>query len=187
MDNGQPLSEEEFWSIYRRVPRLTVELVLIDGDGRVLLTKRATPPCRGLWHLPGGTVRFSDPVVDAVARVARTELDVSTGAVDFLGFIEYPSHYRNGLDHPVGLAFRVLQWSGEVTTSDAASAQGWFLQMPQPMHDEQREFLQSCCAFDVDVTTAKGVVGDDDAARHRDHDGLGYRCSRMPPRERMPE
>jgi ADP-ribose pyrophosphatase YjhB (NUDIX family) len=73
-----PLPQEEFDAIFSRVPRLTVELVLAFAErGGVLLQLRDTGPCKGLWSLPGGTVRFGEPVRDAVKRVARDELGVS--------------------------------------------------------------------------------------------------------------
>jgi ADP-ribose pyrophosphatase YjhB (NUDIX family) len=39
----------------------------------VLLALRDVDPCRGMWNLPGGTVRFGEPLVDAVKRVAADE------------------------------------------------------------------------------------------------------------------
>ncbi len=78
-----------------------------------MLTLRTFGPCRGLWHIPGGTVRFGEPLVDAVARVARDELGVTVAVGDMLGYIEYPSHYENGLDCPVGIAFAAEIVEGE--------------------------------------------------------------------------
>ena len=63
-------------------------------------------PCQGLWHLPGETVRFGEPLVEAVKRVAQDELGIAVSAGEMLSYIEYPSHYNNGLDSPVGLTFR---------------------------------------------------------------------------------
>lgn len=68
-----PLPQAEYEAIYLRVPRLTVELVIISSD-RVLLARRQSGPCAGLWHIPGGTVRFGEPLTDAVHRVAPQEL-----------------------------------------------------------------------------------------------------------------
>jgi len=141
--SGEPgghvgLSESEFHAIYARVPRLTVEVVLESPQG-ILLTRRESGPCAGLWHIPGGTVRFGEPLVAAVKRVARTELSVEVSVERFLGYIEYPSHYLNNLDSPVGLAFLSHLEEGQLTT--AADRRSWFGVLPEPMHAEQREFL----------------------------------------------
>ena len=132
-----PLPKDEFDRIYARVPRLTVEVVISTPERGVLLSLRDIEPCKGMWHLPGGTVRFGEPLVAAVARVARDELGLTVDVGDMLGYIEYPSHYENGLDCPVGVAFAAA-------ISDAAQPPAgceWFRTLPQNMHDEQKDFL----------------------------------------------
>src|SRR5690349_15119817 len=64
-DDALPFSPVEFDAIYSRVPRLTVEIIVPDGQGAVFLTKRAIAPFAGQWHLPGGTVYFAEPLLDA--------------------------------------------------------------------------------------------------------------------------
>jgi ADP-ribose pyrophosphatase YjhB (NUDIX family) len=140
MADQDPLSETEFWEIYHRVPRLTVEVV-VTGDQGVLLTRRAIEPCRGMWHLPGGTVRFGERLVEAVGRVARRELGIEVLESRMLGYIEYPSHWDNGLDSPVGIAFLVTRHAGAVVVSAEADAHGWFRRLPAGMHGEQVRFL----------------------------------------------
>ena len=68
-----PLPKEEFDAIFSRVPRLTVEIVIVRSDLGVLLARRGSGPCAGLWHLPGGTVRFGEPLIEAVALVPYEE------------------------------------------------------------------------------------------------------------------
>ena len=51
-------------------------------------------------------MRFGETLVEAVKRVARDELGLTASIGQLLGSIEYPSHYDNGLDSPVGVAFR---------------------------------------------------------------------------------
>jgi len=147
-----PLTEQEFREIYAKVPRLTVEVVIQSPLG-ILLTKRTRGPCSGLWHIPGGTVRFGEPLVAAVMRVASMELGLEVDAGPLLGYIEYPSHYLNGLDSPVGIAFLChvhvhvdvdLDVDVDVDvdgTADARSGRGWFRAPPEPMHTEQVDFL----------------------------------------------
>jgi ADP-ribose pyrophosphatase YjhB (NUDIX family) len=133
-----PLTEREFREIYAKVPRLTVEVVIQSPLG-ILLTKRTEGPCSGLWHIPGGTVRFGEALITAVRRVASTELGVEIEAGPLLGYIEYPSHYLNGLDSPVGIAF--LCNVDVDPKSDASSGREWFTAPPDPMHAEQADFL----------------------------------------------
>jgi len=141
MADRHPLSEAEFQEIYRRVPRLTAEVALTGAAG-VLLTRRAIEPCRGTWHLPGGTLRFGERLADAVTRVARRELGIHVLESRMLGVIEYPSHYENGLDSPVGIVFLVTRHRGELAVGPEASDHGWFRRLPAAMHPEQVRFLE---------------------------------------------
>ncbi len=141
-NHSHPLTPDEFRDIYSKVPRLTVEVVIRSPAG-VLLTLRDIEPCRGLWHLPGGTVRFGEKLFDAVRRVAATELGIDVVAAHPLGYIEYPSHHENGLDSPVGIAFDVVDYTGVPHPDDGATATRWFTELPRAMHREQADFLRS--------------------------------------------
>ena len=137
-----PLPQAEYEAIYLRVPRLTVELVITSSD-RILLARRQTGPCAGLWYIPGGTVRFGEPLTDAVHRVASQELGVEVIIDGLLGYIEYPSHLARGLDWPVGIAFGLHMAppsAGRFHGGDDLVA--WFTSLPDEMHDEQKEFLR---------------------------------------------
>lgn len=140
--NEYPLSKKEFDEIYSKVPRLTVEIVIKTIDG-IYLTKRNIEPCKGMWHLPGGTVRFSEKITDAVSRIAKRELGIKVNETELLGYIEYPSHYLNGLDSPVGIAFLIKEFDGLINVNDEASNSRWFKQLPMNMHEEQINFLKS--------------------------------------------
>ena len=137
-----PLPQEEFERIFSRIPRLTVEIVIASSDRGVLLALRDFGPCVGLWHLPGGTVRFGEPLVEAVKRVAQDELGIAVSVGQLLGYIEYPSHYNNGLDSPVGLAFRAQTSTADMPDERSLRSRcAWFTVLPDNMHEEQKEFL----------------------------------------------
>jgi ADP-ribose pyrophosphatase YjhB (NUDIX family) len=136
------LAEEEFHAIYRRVPRLCVEVVIVTSERGVLLTERDIPPNIGAWHIPGGTVLFGERLIDAVTRVARDELGLEVRVGELLGYIEYPSHYENGLDSPVGIAFRCEIAGGEPADGSPPPGGGWFTALPEGLYGEQREFLE---------------------------------------------
>lgn len=136
-----PLSQEEFDVIYKKVPRLTVEIIVQSKNG-VYLTKRDIEPCKSMWHLPGGTVRFGEKLTEAVERIAKRELGIKVKSSKLLGYIEYPSHYLNELDSPVGIAFLVEDYNGDIKVNEEAKDSGWYKKLPVNMHDEQKEFIE---------------------------------------------
>ncbi len=141
------LPEEEFHAIYRRVPRLCVEVVIVSAERGVLLSLRNIPPNIGAWHIPGGTVLFGESLRAAVQRVARHELGIDVGVGELLGYIEYPSHHQNGLDSPVGLAFGAEPVPAAAADNSLPEGIAWFTQLPDGLYVEQREFLVSRLGF----------------------------------------
>ncbi|HTW08075.1 MAG TPA: NUDIX domain-containing protein [Acidimicrobiales bacterium] len=138
-----PLPREEYEAIFSRVPRLTVEVVIIMPGEGVLLSRRLSGPCRGLWHIPGGTVRFGEPLTEAAVRVPRGELGLEVEIGSMIGYIEYPSHLALG-DWPVGVAFRAALSSHAALAAVSRAGQvGWFRECPEEMHEEQKAFLRA--------------------------------------------
>lgn len=140
MSKDYPFTKEEFNSIYSKVPRLTVEIVVEDEKG-ILLSKRSIEPCKGQWHLPGGTVFYGESLLVAVQRIASHELNIEVALAAQIGVIEYPSHYLNGMDAPVGVVFKVSDYSGTPTENPEASKLGWFTRVPENIHADQDIFL----------------------------------------------
>lgn len=56
-----------------------VGAVIHDGDGRLLLIKRAHEPAAGLWSLPGGRVEQGESDTAAVVRELREETGLLIG------------------------------------------------------------------------------------------------------------
>jgi ADP-ribose pyrophosphatase YjhB (NUDIX family) len=143
------LPKDEYDAVYSRVPRLCVEVVVVAPERGVVLKLREIPPNVGAWHIPGGTVLFGEPLVEAVKRVARDELNLEVEVGELLGYIEYPSHYENGLDSPVGLAFQTRP--ADSPDPDPRLPQGcrWFNRLPEGLYAEQRDFLSERLGFET--------------------------------------
>jgi hypothetical protein len=86
-------------------------------------------------------VRFGEALLATVGRVAMKELSIDVKKADNCGYIEYPSHYKKGLDSPVGLVFEVTEYSGNLAINAEASDSGWFTRLPHKMHADQDRFL----------------------------------------------
>lgn len=53
-------------------------MLLIDGEGRLLLSKRVNPPeLAGKWELPGGKLQSDETLEECLAREIREELGLS--------------------------------------------------------------------------------------------------------------
>jgi ADP-ribose pyrophosphatase YjhB (NUDIX family) len=135
------LPKADYDAIYSRVPRLCVEVILVEPGRGVLLSLRDIPPNQGAWHIPGGTVLFGESLADAVRRVARSELGLAVQVGELLGTIEYPSHYLNGLDSPVGLAYATTRTDGDETLDGLPDGCRFFTRLPDGLYAEQRAFL----------------------------------------------
>ena len=48
-----------------RTPLLTVDCVVVDARGWLLLVRRRHPPCKGMQALPGGFVEIGETVEQA--------------------------------------------------------------------------------------------------------------------------
>ena len=154
MEIPKRLSYVEFKKIYSRVPRLSVELVILIPGG-VLLTLRSIEPYMGEWHVPGGTVLFRETIKDTITRVAREELGVRVLIKKYLGYIEYEGHKKRGyFGHSVGLAFLCGIKSGKIHLNHEANKVGIFKRVPRNTLIDQKKFLSNL------LTKRKNTRGD---------------------------
>ena len=64
-----------------RVP--CVGAVISDGNGRIVVIRRARPPSAGMWSIPGGRVEAGESLEQAARREVQEEtgLDVAVGTL----------------------------------------------------------------------------------------------------------
>ena len=64
-------------------PAPTASAVVVDGRGRVMLTRRGIEPHRGMWDLPGGFIRPGEDGEAAARRelLEETGLEIATDGV----------------------------------------------------------------------------------------------------------
>ena len=102
-------------------PALSVDAVLFDQQGRLLLIRRKYPPYQGQYALPGGFVDYGETVEAAVQRELEEETGIRTGTGRLVGVYSAPD--RDPRRHNVSVAF-LMQPSPQqpVGGDDAASA-----------------------------------------------------------------
>jgi 8-oxo-dGTP diphosphatase len=70
-------------------PKLVAGTLPVRG-GRILLTRRAIEPSRGLWTFPGGFVDWGEDVQDAARRETREEVGLALELDALHGVYSYP-------------------------------------------------------------------------------------------------
>lgn len=143
-----PLTEEEFKSIYSKVPRLCVDLFIQTEQG-ILLTLRKEKSWNSQWHIPGGTLYYKERLEDAVQRVAKGELGIEVSIEKLLGYIEYSSEEKErGFGYTVSVAFLCSPKSTEFKLNQQASEAKFFISLPANTIVEQKQFIEKY--FDIE-------------------------------------
>lgn len=68
------LPRHEFLEVVERAPLVSIDLIVRDSAGRVLLGLRRNMPARGWWFVPGGCVRKNETLDIAFERITLDEL-----------------------------------------------------------------------------------------------------------------
>ncbi len=63
--------------------------VIVETSRGIVLTLRDIEPWKGQWHIPGGTVMYTESVEHAVKRVAKEEIGVNVAIQKLIGYTEY--------------------------------------------------------------------------------------------------
>ncbi|MBD3236403.1 MAG: NUDIX domain-containing protein [Candidatus Eisenbacteria bacterium] len=101
-----------------RGPALTVDCIVQDADGALLLIERAYPPPG--WALPGGFVETGETVEEAVTREVREETGLRLHALRLFGVYSDPARDPRG--HTVSVVFSARTADTPHAGDDAASA-----------------------------------------------------------------
>jgi 8-oxo-dGTP diphosphatase len=90
------------------LPRIGSALVVRDGEGRVLLGRRAKDPNRGRWVLPGGKIELFESIAEAGRREICEETGLNVDVGEQIGAFEIirPPHEHRlivySLARPIG-------------------------------------------------------------------------------------
>ena len=71
----------------------SVVAVIVDDDGRVLLTRRSIQPFQDLWVMPGGKIDLGEPILEALKREVHEEVGLE---IEVKGLIDVFEHLTPG-------------------------------------------------------------------------------------------
>lgn len=104
-------------------PLLTVDCVVLNPRGEVLLIERKNEPFKGQFALPGGFVDVGETVEDACRRELMEETGKKAGRLTLVGVYSDPKRDPRG--HTVSVVFLTRVRSSKVEAGDDAAAAHW--------------------------------------------------------------
>jgi 8-oxo-dGTP diphosphatase len=93
-------------------PLVAVGGVIIK-DNKILLVKRAHPPNKGMWAIPGGKVEYGEMLEDAVKREMLEETNLKVRVLNLLSLIQMIKE---------GFHYIILDFLCEITGGDLKPA-----------------------------------------------------------------
>ena len=137
--NNMWLPDETFKSIIQHTPLISIDLIVRNEKGEVLLGKRVNAPAKGYWFVLGGRVRKNETLDDAFVRLVREELGIESGITradaKFLGVYEH-FYDDNVFDDEISTHYVVLGY-------ELTSVSEYILEPPLKQHMNYQFFEEA--------------------------------------------
>jgi len=108
------IDKETFLQIVDSTPLVSIDLILENQQGKVLLGMRNNSPAQSYWFVPGGIIRKNERLSDAFKRISSVELGAELIITDakLIGAFEhiYEDNFlgKQGINtHYVVLAYKI--------------------------------------------------------------------------------
>lgn len=109
---------------------------VVEGDGRVLLVRRAVEPFKGCWDLPGGFLEEGEHPLEGLRRELREETGLEVEPLEFLGAWMDRYGGDSTAEATLNLYWTARVAGGEEAPADDVDALRWFPRDELPGADE---------------------------------------------------
>ena len=83
------VDKDSFLKIANATPFVSIDLIIRNELGQVLLGYRRNKPAQNYWFVPGGRIRKNEKMRNALQRIARNELHISPESGKLLGIYDH--------------------------------------------------------------------------------------------------
>jgi colanic acid biosynthesis protein WcaH len=115
------LSPDDFHSVVRLAPLVSIDLIIRNLRGEILLGLRSNEPAKGFYFVPGGIILKQERLHEAFARILKreTNYDASLDDARLLGVYEHFYDANSFGDENFGTHYVVL--AHELKLADASA------------------------------------------------------------------
>ncbi|WP_022846331.1 GDP-mannose mannosyl hydrolase [Desulfurobacterium sp. TC5-1] len=114
MTNERWLDEETFKCVVEHTPLVSIDLIVENKNGEILLGKRKNRPAKNFLFVPGGRILKGETILEAFNRITLSELGkmIPISAAEFIGVFEHfydDSFFGSDITtHYVVLAYKLV-------------------------------------------------------------------------------
>ena len=85
------LSEKTFLKVLDSTPLISIDLIVRNSKGQILLGLRTNRPAQGYWFVPGGRIYKNESLANAFKRLTKDELgiELAINSAKYLGLYEH--------------------------------------------------------------------------------------------------
>ncbi|NNF98577.1 MAG: GDP-mannose mannosyl hydrolase [Desulfobacteraceae bacterium] len=138
------MDQMDFLNVIDKTPLVSIDLIVENAMGEVLLGKRTNRPAQDFWFVPGGRIVKNETIERALKRISTVELgfELSICQMELIGAFDhiYNDNYYGepGINtHYVVLAFRtIMPEDCELKPDDQHSDMRWWLKNELRCHAE---------------------------------------------------
>lgn len=137
-----------FRDVVKNAPLVSIDLIITDQSGAILMGRRENEPAKGTWFVPGGRIRKDEKIADAFDRIIRAETGLARSLADsrFGGVYEHLYLTNCFGDSGFGTHYCVLAYLlrlGErprITIDSQHSQMEWLTQSSTDIHPYSRAY-----------------------------------------------
>lgn len=105
------LEKQIFQNIIDNAPLISIDLIIKNHLGKVLLGKRKNPPAQDYWFVPGGRIRKNETFEQAFTRLTLQELGQSLSLKEAVFLAPYQHFYIDSMfDGQISTHYVVLAY-----------------------------------------------------------------------------
>ena len=168
--HGCKLSDEEFAEVIKNTPLVSIDLIVKNGRGEILLGRRKNDPAKDFWFVPGGRICKDETLSQAFKRITKNELNlyIDINNAKLLGpfthkYAENKFNKPGFGTHYVALAYEVLiDISPQLLEDSQHVGFKWFsveeLLKERSVHENTKMFFASSIKIPKDSGVYKALM-----------------------------
>ncbi len=143
------LLSSDFRNVVKNTPLVSIDLVISDPSGAILMGYRENEPAKGTWFVPGGRIRKDERIADAFGRIIRAETGLAKSLAEsrFGGMYEHLYATNCFGEAGFGTHYCVLAYVlrlGErptITIDDQHAKAAWLVPSSADIHPYSRAYF----------------------------------------------